>query len=119
VAVSEAGVVRVNGGKLTTFREMAEDTVDVVVRQLGGRSHGSRRVGRVRTRRLALFGASRRTRRERGDTGNHLVGRFGAKADDGRALIAFDPALGKPLVTGQPYLRAGRHACDPRGARKG
>ena len=106
VAVSDAGVVRVNGGKLTTFREMAEDTVDVVVRQLGTRPDGPRHVGRVRTRRLALVGAGRRTRRERGDAGNHLYGRHGTNADEVRSLVAFDPALGEPLVTGQPYLRA-------------
>ena len=34
VAISDSGVVRVNGGKLTTYREMAEDTVDVVVERL-------------------------------------------------------------------------------------
>ena len=37
--MSDAGVVRVNGGKLTTYREMAADTVDVVVRQLGSQRH--------------------------------------------------------------------------------
>ncbi len=107
VAVSDSGVVRVNGGKLTTYREMAEDTVDVVVRQLDA----PRRTHRSATRRLPLFGATRRStgdqaRSNRGTTTAHLARRFGSQADEIRALIAFDPALGEPLVPGQPYLRA-------------
>ena len=107
VAISESGVVRVNGGKLTTYREMAEDTVDVVVRQLDA----PRRTRRSATRRLSLFGATRRSRDGRardgrGSTTAHLARRFGTQADEVRALVAFDPTLGEPLVPGQPYLRA-------------
>ncbi len=32
--------------------------------------------------------------------------RYGTMADEIRALIAFRPDLGEPLVAGQPYLRA-------------
>ena len=107
VAVSDSGVVRVNGGKLTTYREMAEDTVDVVVRQLDA----PRRTRRSTTRRLRLFGATRRTHDsrshgDRGTTAVHLARRFGTQADEIRALVAFDPMLAEPLVAGQPYLRA-------------
>ena len=35
VRTSERGMVTVTGGKLTTYRKMAQDTVDAVVRQLG------------------------------------------------------------------------------------
>ncbi len=101
VAVSDSGVVRVNGGKLTTYREMAEDTVDVVVERLGT----PRRTHRSRTRHLELVGATRR-REPPGSVDAHLVGRYGTEADELRALIAFDPSLAAPLVDGQPYLRA-------------
>ncbi len=101
VAVSESGVVRVNGGKLTTYREMAEDTVDVVVDRLGS-PRGTRR---TRTRRLRLHGATP-PRGELGSLERHLVHRFGRDADEVRALIAFDPDLAEPLVAGQPYVRA-------------
>ena len=37
VGTSPRGMVTVTGGKLTTYRKMAEDTVDVVVRALGRR----------------------------------------------------------------------------------
>jgi glycerol-3-phosphate dehydrogenase len=105
VAVSEAGVVRVNGGKLTTYREMAEDTVDVVVARLGA----SHRARRSRTRRLSLSGFARvpaDATRTPGSVAAHLVRRHGSRADEIRALVAFDAALGEPLVQGQPYLRA-------------
>jgi len=102
VAVSDSGVVRVNGGKLTTYREMAEDTVDVVVRQLDA----PRRARHSTTRRLALFGATKGSDDTRGDSSAHLARRFGTQAVEVRALVAFDPTLGEPLVAGQPYLRA-------------
>ncbi len=102
VAVSDAGVVRVNGGKLTTYREMAEDTVDIVARQIGA----SRRARRPSTRNLALLGATRATSAARGTPEHHLATRYGTFADEIRALIAFRPDLGEPLVPGQPYLRA-------------
>jgi glycerol-3-phosphate dehydrogenase len=102
VAVSGSGVVRVNGGKLTTYREMAEDTVDVVARQLGAR----RRARQSPTRRLSLFGATKSSGDGPGSESAHLTHRFGTQADEIRALVAFDPELGEPLVAGQPYLRA-------------
>jgi glycerol-3-phosphate dehydrogenase len=102
VAVSDSGVVRINGGKLTTYREMAEDTVDVVVDRIGAR----RRHRRSTTRRLRLFGARPRSDAAAGTLDAHLVGRFGTEADQVRALIAFDPSLAESLVPGQPYVRA-------------
>ncbi len=102
VAVSDAGVIRVNGGKLTTYREMAEDTVDVVVKRLDA----PRRARRSATRNLKLSGAGRTTTAAPGSPDHHLVHRYGTMADEIRALVAFRPDLGEPLVPGQPYLRA-------------
>lgn len=48
---AEGGVVTVVGGKLTTYRRMAEDAVDRAV------SYGNLRAGRCRTRKIALVGA--------------------------------------------------------------
>ena len=98
VSTSDHGVVTVTGGKLTTYREMAEDTVDEVLRLLGRRA-------RVRTRRLRLHGAGSVPSRADATT-THLVGRFGTDADQVLALVAADPRLGEPLVPGLPYLRA-------------
>jgi glycerol-3-phosphate dehydrogenase len=82
---------------------MAEDTVDVVAKQLGA----SRRARRSATRRLRLLGAGRSTATAApGTVDHHLARRYGTIADEVRALIAFRPDLAEPLVIGQPYLRA-------------
>ncbi len=102
VAVSGSGVLRVNGGKLTTYRQMAEDTVDRVLEEIG-RSRG--RTGHP-TRRLRLLGAEGLAKAPAGSVEAHLIGRYGSLAPEIRALIALDPSLEAPLVPGQPYLRA-------------
>jgi glycerol-3-phosphate dehydrogenase len=101
VAVSPAGVIRVNGGKLTTYRQMAEDTVDLVAARLDA----PRRSRRSATRHLELLGACRPDAAP-GTPDHHLEHRHGTLADEIRALIAFRPDLDAPLVPGQPYLRA-------------
>ena len=49
MAVSPAGLVSVTGGKLTTYRRMAADAVDIVMDRLD-------RQGRSKTKRLRLLG---------------------------------------------------------------
>jgi glycerol-3-phosphate dehydrogenase len=110
ISVCEDGTVRVTGGKLTTYRRMAADAVDEVVRRLG---RGSRRSP---TRNLQLLGADRTAAlREPGaasrlgvseETLTHLVDRYGSEARTIIAMIQADPDLGRPLVGGLPYLRA-------------
>jgi len=98
VSVSSNGVVTVTGGKLTTYREMAEDAVDVVCERLGVRT-------RSRTKRLALHGArSRATPRTELD--RHLDARHGSDSAAVARLITSDPTLAEPLVPGLPYVRA-------------
>ncbi|MEJ7725125.1 MAG: glycerol-3-phosphate dehydrogenase/oxidase [Ilumatobacteraceae bacterium] len=100
VSTSDDGVVGVTGGKLTTYREMAEDTVDVVMKRLG-------RSGRCRTKRLALVGSDGAVpTSEPGTPMAHLVERFGSRAPDVAALADADPGMLDPLVPGLPYLRA-------------
>ena len=57
-ATSAHGVVTVTGGKLTTYRKMAQDTVDAVVGRLGE----SPRRRRCVTKSLPLIGATTKTR---------------------------------------------------------
>jgi glycerol-3-phosphate dehydrogenase len=97
VTTSASGVITVTGGKLTTYREMAEDTVDVVAERLGRRT-------KCRTKKLALLGAD--GFRPSVEALPHLEGRYGSLARDVRALVDADPSLGEPLVPGLPYLRA-------------
>jgi glycerol-3-phosphate dehydrogenase len=93
-----SGVFTITGGKLTTYREMAEDTVDAVASRLGHRS-------RCRTKRMRLLGATGRHRPD-GSPEAHLAGRYGSLADEVRALADADPSLGGPVVAGLPTLRA-------------
>jgi len=95
VHLSPDGVVTVTGGKLTTYREMAEDAVDEVMNRLGRRS-------RCRTKRLRLSGAGRRP----GNADPHLWSRHGTRHTMIDDLVRRDPSLGRPLVDGLPYLRA-------------
>jgi glycerol-3-phosphate dehydrogenase len=99
---SESGLVTVTGGKLTTYRRMAADTVAAVDELLGTRR-------RCRTKRLPLVGAegfepppttSEPSRHE------HLAGRYGSEAAMVETLVEDDTRLGDALVPGLPYLRA-------------
>jgi glycerol-3-phosphate dehydrogenase len=101
VHAAPSGLVTVTGGKLTTYREMAADTVDVVVDQLDV----PRSQRRCRTARLRLLGADGH---EPGGTGTSaaLQSRYGGEARVLEVMIERDPSLGEPLVPGLPYVRA-------------
>ena len=113
VQVSSRGLITVTGGKLTTYRKMAEDTVDAVVRRLGSDApSGSHRCP---TGRLPLRGAAGLDQLRRpGAAGSAgidpdvfaaLVGRHGGETPDVLELAAGRPGLLEPLVAGLPYLR--------------
>lgn len=95
VTVSEHGVVTVAGGKLTTYREMAEDTVDEVLRLLG-------RSARCRTRRLHLWGGGS----DRPVSDPHLLSRYGSMANEVVADDIDQSLRFEPLVPGLPYVAA-------------
>jgi glycerol-3-phosphate dehydrogenase len=94
VRTSASGLVTVNGGKLTTYRRMAADTVDVVMRRLG-------RVGKSPTKKLRLLGAYDSPPRD-----EHLARRYGILTREVLELEHRDPALAAPLVPGLPYRRS-------------
>ena len=108
VTVGASGLVTVTGGKLTTYRKMAADTVDAVVAIIGTG-------GRSRTRHVLLRGAVG-LEHVRGPDGPmllgvapdacaHLVDRYGAEAPRVVAMADDDPSLLEPLVPGLEYLR--------------
>jgi glycerol-3-phosphate dehydrogenase len=110
VSVSPSGVVSVTGGKLTTYRRMAADTVDEVVGLLGrGRRRsptGSMSLrGAAGTAELREDGASARLGVDQAVV-EELVRRYGGEARAVLAMVHADPALGAPLVPGSPYVRA-------------
>ncbi|HVC68726.1 MAG TPA: glycerol-3-phosphate dehydrogenase/oxidase [Acidimicrobiales bacterium] len=113
VRQSPNGVVTVTGGKLTTYRRMAEDTVDVVVGLLG--SSAPARSRKSPTRRLSIRGAAGLVALRRpgaaadagldDDTFSALVGRHGGETPAVLALADGHPDLLEPLVPGLPHLR--------------
>jgi glycerol-3-phosphate dehydrogenase len=112
VTTSDAGLVTVNGGKLTTYREMAADTVDEVLHQLGDEAPRQVR-RRSRTRKLRLRGADGYEAARRAEVAGlgadqveHLAGRYGGEARTVFAMVERDTELARPLVEGLPYLRA-------------
>jgi glycerol-3-phosphate dehydrogenase len=111
VRTSRDGVVTVTGGKLTTYRKMAQDTVDAALGVLGG----PRR--RCVTKSLRLRGAPERRPAEPGSAdpaaadsattaAAHLAGRYGTETPEVLAVADGHPELLEPLVPGLPYLGA-------------
>ncbi|MDE3064451.1 MAG: glycerol-3-phosphate dehydrogenase/oxidase, partial [Acidobacteriota bacterium] len=91
------GVVSVTGGKWTTYRQMAEDTVDALKPYVTA-------LRASRTKRLALHGVG--PWRPGSERETHLYRRYGEDARAVLALIAERPSLGEPVIEGLPYLGA-------------
>ncbi|QKW37491.1 glycerol-3-phosphate dehydrogenase/oxidase [Actinomadura sp. NAK00032] len=100
VLTSRDGVVTVVGGKLTTYRRMAQDAVDAAVRARGLTAAPSRTSG------LPLVGAAPRARLDALDAPSRLVQRYGTEAPMLAALGRDDPALLEPVVPGLPVTGA-------------
>ncbi|MEY2433471.1 MAG: glycerol-3-phosphate dehydrogenase [Acidimicrobiaceae bacterium] len=109
VARSTSDLISITGGKLTTYREMAADTVDEAMDILGhdATKHASRR---SRTKRLHLRGAdgyaSALASAGADPVLRHLLERYGDEARSVLALADREPSLRAPLVAGLPYLKA-------------
>jgi glycerol-3-phosphate dehydrogenase len=88
------GLVSVVGGKLTTYRRMAEDAVDAAVAAAGLAA------GPCRTRRLPLVGAAPRPALARVPAPARLVHRYGTEAVAVLAEGGGDPAAHAPVAAG-------------------
>jgi glycerol-3-phosphate dehydrogenase len=88
-------VLTVVGGKLTTYRAMAEETVDAAVELLG---RGARRSV---TARLPLVGAAPRRVLQRVPAPARLVARYGTEAPRVHALGAEPVVAGRPETVGE------------------
>ena len=115
VVHSASGVVTVSGGKLTTYREMAADTVDhLLAHALTSPAVRNRVRRRSHTKRLRLRGAAgyetqlaaAPTEGLDADTMAHLANRYGGEAPVVIDLVRHDPSLGSPIIDGLPYLAA-------------
>jgi glycerol-3-phosphate dehydrogenase len=112
VTVEANGVVRIAGGKYTTYRLMARDVIDAVLGRDVARARPSR------TAELPLIGAADRPELDRIATGlgaipeidaahpdaaARLVARHGTEAP-AVAALAQELDLARPLVPGRPFL---------------
>jgi glycerol-3-phosphate dehydrogenase len=107
VVRSASGVVSVTGGKLTTYRRMAEDAVDAIAPRT-----------RCRTKKLKLHGADGYDELVNDPDAAasrlgispelvmHLANRHGGDTRVLAAMIVADPSLGAPVVAGLPYVKA-------------
>ncbi len=107
------GLVLVAGGKLTTYRVMARDAVDVAAQSL---ERSGQHVGPSITDRVPLLGAAGFETRTNQRVAlarasglpvariDHLLGRYGGLVDEVLAIVAGDPALGEPLDGTEDYL---------------
>lgn len=92
------GVLTVVGGKLTTYRRMAEDTVDVLAARRGVHA------GPCRTRDLPLPGAAPRDLLTRVPAPARLIARYGTEAP--AVLAEAPPELHTPITPGSPVTGA-------------
>lgn len=97
VTDSNDGVVHITGGKWTTYRQMAEDTVDALRPYFSG-------LRKTRTKNLRLHGVS--AWRPEGEMESHLYRRFGGDTIELMSMISSNPALGERMIENQPYLGA-------------
>ena len=114
----EPGFVSIIGGKLTTYRQMAQDVVDLVVREDGASVDGSARaIGPCRTTHLPLVGAESpeswpmlvRDAVRAGlspELAGRLLRRYGSEVKRILALIRDDASLGQPLAPDVPCIGA-------------
>lgn len=108
--VGTNGLVTVTGGKLTTYRPMAADAVDAVVRQLGVSPRPKSRTESLPIHGREGYDAVLHTPPQQlpvdPPTLEHLAHRYGGNARALLAMVRDDATLGEPLVAGLDYLRA-------------
>jgi len=97
VTDSHDGVVHITGGKWTTYRQMAEDTVDALRPYITG-------LRSTRTKNLRLHGVG--PWRPTTELETNLYQRFGEEAPVILEMIAANNLLGECPIEGQPYVAA-------------
>ena len=112
---SDSGVVTITGGKLTTYREMAADTIDEVLSEVLDADRIARFRRRSKTKHIKIHGANGyedlvdsadTISPLGGDQVRRLADRYGSDATTVLAIAESDQSLAEPLVPGLHYLRA-------------
>ena len=115
IVEAPSGLVTIAGGKLTTYRRMARDMVDLVAKRLRALD-GRPLAPRAATDRLPLPGGeaadlevlveSLRARDLPEGHARHLVRRYGSEAAAILNLVERDRSLGEQIVAGRPEVWA-------------
>jgi glycerol-3-phosphate dehydrogenase len=100
LAWSTPWMLSVTGGKLTTYRAMAAEVVEAVLKRL------ERTAGKCVTASRVLPGG---VRVDRAGVPRHLVDLYGSVSRDVWARVQANPALGECILPGLPYIRAELH----------
>lgn len=113
VAHAVPGLVAVAGGKYTTYRVMAKDAIDAAVHGLEAVDVPASVTDRVPLLGAEGYVARWNARQHLADESGlhvkrveHLLHRYGSLVDEILALVAEDPALGRPLEGADDYLAA-------------
>jgi glycerol-3-phosphate dehydrogenase len=91
--VSAKGLITITGGKWTTYRLMAEETVDLAI------THAGLKPKKCITRNLSIHGSSV-------NSGNGHLAIYGSDRSNIEALIKQNPDLEKPLHPSFPFMEA-------------
>lgn len=93
--VGSSGLITITGGKWTTYRKMAEETTDAVIRVASLENID------CRTKQLPIHGSSAGYVAERGE-----LSVYGSDEAGIRKLSKEDPELSRPLANGFPFIKA-------------
>lgn len=100
---SPSGLITIAGGKLTTYRKMACDVVDLVLKKLSGK-------GKCTTHRITLGSMPYEDRKWQPEldpkTLAHLQQAYGEDLTGVLEMVRSDPALGRKIIPELPYIRA-------------
>lgn len=102
IDIAPDGLITIVGGKLTTSRHMAEQTIDAAQKVIG-------RSARCKTKKAYLLGAAGYDSQAivaSGGLGAHLGERYGTEARFVSDILQGDPKLLTPLVEGLSYTEA-------------
>lgn len=102
IRVAADGLITIVGGKLTTSRHMAEETIDAASKILGRKKACSTKTAYL----LGAAGYDPQAILASGGLSAHLGERYGTEAHFVSDIIQADFSLVKPIVEGLPYTEA-------------
>lgn len=92
--VADSGLITITGGKWTTYRKMAEDTVDLAIKE------GKLPLVPCRSKTMRIHGFTKDI------SDNTFLSVYGSDEAGIRSLIAKTPLLAEKIIEDQPYIKA-------------